>query len=173
MTSFEPEGAFMISKIEIRLANFSNTNDCNAFLYLLDYYARTFIGGGKSLPAHVMDRIVDRWADHPGSFTLLAWDAAQPAGMANCVTSFSTFRAMPRINIHDLVVYSDYEGQGLGRLLIESVIAQGKQRDACQVSLEVRADNARARGLYQRMGFEGLLTSETEKTTFFGIKQIE
>ena len=163
----------MTNEIQIRLADFSDSTDCDAFLYLLNYYANTPIGGGTSLPSEVMERIVGRWANHAGSFTLLAWDGRNPAGMANCVTSFSTFRAQPRINIHDLVVHADYEGRGIGRSLIEAVINEAKQRHACQVSLEVRADNTRARGLYQRMGFEGTLTSDSEKTTFFGLKQIE
>lgn len=163
----------MTNEFDIRLADFSSPTDCDAFLDLLDYYANTPIGGGKSLPAEVMDQIVERWTNHAGSFTVIAWDAQNPVGLANCVTSFSTFRAQPRINIHDLVVHATHEGRGIARLLIESVITEARQRDACQVSLEVRADNTRARGLYQRMGFEGLLTSDSEKTTFFGLKQID
>jgi ribosomal-protein-alanine N-acetyltransferase len=44
--------------------------------------------------------------------------------------------------------------QGLGRLLMERLIAEADARGARQVFLEVRADNPNARVLYDSLGFE-------------------
>jgi [ribosomal protein S18]-alanine N-acetyltransferase len=43
---------------------------------------------------------------------------------------------------------------GLGRLLMERLIAEAGARGATQVFLEVRADNPNARDLYDSLGFE-------------------
>ena len=47
-----------------------------------------------------------------------------------------------------------WRGQGLGRRLAEAVLGQLRQTGAVRrVDLEVRADNAPAIGLYERLGF--------------------
>jgi len=155
----------MGGEIEIRQADFSRLEDRSAFLKLLQYYAQTPLGAAGRLAAEVESVLVDRWQVHPGAFSLIAWQAGLGVGLANCLTSFSTFRAQPRINIHDLVVLAAFEGQGVGRCLIDAVVQEAHQRGACQITLEVREDNVRAHGLYQRYGFQGL---EGGHRVFFG-----
>ncbi|MHC6177259.1 ribosomal protein S18-alanine N-acetyltransferase [Glutamicibacter sp. X7] len=46
------------------------------------------------------------------------------------------------------------QGQGLGRLLMNTLIAKAQERGAEQVMLEVRVDNPVAIGLYASLGFE-------------------
>lgn len=48
------------------------------------------------------------------------------------------------------------QGRGIGRILLEELLARAAARGAGAVLLEVRADNARARDLYERAGFEVL-----------------
>jgi ribosomal protein S18 acetylase RimI-like enzyme len=156
----------------IRQANWDAQADCDAFLSLLDHYSRDPFGGGAPLPKEIRDVLVDRWRNHAGAFSLIAWRDSTPVGMANCLTSFSTFRARPRINIHDLVVHADYRGHGLGRKLIEAVCEQSRARGACQVTLEVRADNEHARRLYQRCGFQNIDNPPQPQTHFFGYREV-
>jgi RimJ/RimL family protein N-acetyltransferase len=44
-------------------------------------------------------------------------------------------------------------GRGVGRALIEAVLEEGRASGVTRVALTVRADNARAIGLYERLGF--------------------
>lgn len=48
------------------------------------------------------------------------------------------------------------QGRGIGRLLLDELIARAAHHGAVAVLLEVRADNQRARDLYERNGFEVL-----------------
>jgi [ribosomal protein S18]-alanine N-acetyltransferase len=45
-------------------------------------------------------------------------------------------------------------GHGIGSALLDTMIRQARDRSCAEVFLEVREDNARARGLYLRRGFE-------------------
>ena len=49
-----------------------------------------------------------------------------------------------------------YWGQGIGKLLVQAVIDTAIQKGVDYLELEVVADNLRAIGLYERMGFERL-----------------
>jgi len=44
-------------------------------------------------------------------------------------------------------------GNGIGSALLERLLAEADRRGCTEVFLEVRADNARAHGLYLRLGF--------------------
>jgi ribosomal-protein-alanine N-acetyltransferase len=44
-------------------------------------------------------------------------------------------------------------GLGIGSALLDALIEAARERDCAEVFLEVRADNPRAHGLYQRRGF--------------------
>jgi ribosomal-protein-alanine N-acetyltransferase len=50
------------------------------------------------------------------------------------------------------------QGRGIGRLLLDELITRATRHGAQAVLLEVRADNTRARDLYERNGFEILST---------------
>ena len=156
----------------IRLADFAEPRDQTHFLDLLDHYSRDPFGGGQPLADSVREVLVDRWSQHPGAFTLLAFHGEKLVGLANCLTSFSTFNALPRINIHDLVVVTDARGLGVGRQLIEAVCNESRRRHACQVSLEVRADNHRARELYVRCGFQGIDLPLRDEGHLFGVRKL-
>ena len=45
------------------------------------------------------------------------------------------------------------QGQGLGTRLVQALLDEAQRRGLRVVMLEVRADNARARALYERLGF--------------------
>jgi ribosomal-protein-alanine N-acetyltransferase len=47
-------------------------------------------------------------------------------------------------------------GNGIGSQLLERLLAEADRRGCTEVFLEVRADNARAHGLYRRRGFSDI-----------------
>ncbi|MEY5024054.1 MAG: tRNA ((37)-N6)-threonylcarbamoyltransferase complex transferase subunit TsaD, partial [Actinomycetota bacterium] len=69
------------------------------------------------------------------------------AGLATAAGSFSS-------DIQTIGIASDQRGNGLGRQLMQRLIAKAKELGSEQVMLEVRADNAVAIGLYRDLGFE-------------------
>lgn len=50
-------------------------------------------------------------------------------------------------------VQAPYRGRGIGRQLLAACIDKAKAKGITRIVLEARADNARAIGLYERMGF--------------------
>ena len=144
------------STLQIRLADWSDPDDAAVLLRLLDAYAQHPMGGLQPLRAEVRAVLPTRYAAVPGAFSLLALQGNEPLGMANCLTSFSTFHAAPRVNIHDLFVCDTMRGRGLGRRLLAAVCQQAALRGAAAVTLEVRADNQAACHLYKSFGFQGI-----------------
>jgi ribosomal protein S18 acetylase RimI-like enzyme len=87
--------------------------------------------------------------------------------MAICLLGFSTFRARPLINIHDIAVHPDFRGQGIGRALLDAVEQHAREHGCCKVTLEVRSDNEPAMAAYRRAGFES-----TQPETWFWAKNL-
>ncbi len=56
-------------------------------------------------------------------------------------------------DIMTIAVHPDARGRGLGRALLEDLLRRSADRGAGHVMLEVRADNAPARTLYEQRGF--------------------
>jgi len=123
-----------------------------ALLQLLNEYARDPMGDGAPLPADVQANLVDRLKQLPQFRGLLAEVDGQFVGLATCFLGFSTFKASPLINIHDLAVARQARGQGIGTALLTAIDQLAQEEGCTQVTLEVRADN-RARQLYLRHGF--------------------
>lgn len=55
--------------------------------------------------------------------------------------------------IRNVAVGPGSRNRGVGRLLVEKVLAECRDREASFVGLEVRVSNAPARALYERLGF--------------------
>lgn len=53
-----------------------------------------------------------------------------------------------------IALYQAYTGLGIGRAMIEALLAIAGENGIEQVELEVAADNERAIALYQKLGFE-------------------
>lgn len=56
--------------------------------------------------------------------------------------------------ITNVAVHPTHRRQGYGRRIVEAFIREAKQRGLVQISLEVRASNVAAIGLYEEMGFQ-------------------
>jgi len=92
-------------------------------------------------------------AERDDAFSIIAWDADVPIGLANCFVGFSTFAARELVNVHDLVVIDSHRYQGIGKALLAEVEQVAQSRGACKVTLEVLQNNAPARKAYTDMGF--------------------
>lgn len=57
-------------------------------------------------------------------------------------------------DIQTIAVHPDFRKQGLGRQLMEALLAEAEARQAKRIFLEVRADNPHAITLYETLGFE-------------------
>jgi len=153
--------------IEIREANLGNGADAAGFLAVLDSYARGEMGGGAPLSSDVKERLVPALRQQPGALVLLALHEGRVVGAASCFLGFSTFAARPLLNVHDLAVLPELQGQGIGKQLLAAVEEQARARGCVKVTLEVLETNARARGLYHAVGFRDFeLAGNTLRTLF-------
>jgi ribosomal-protein-alanine N-acetyltransferase len=57
------------------------------------------------------------------------------------------------VDIHNIAVHPDFRRRGLGRLLLDQVVAAARAHDAVRVTLDVRCSNTSAQRLYQTFGF--------------------
>ena len=57
------------------------------------------------------------------------------------------------LNIHDIAVLPEWRGRSVAQALLEAIVELARQLGCCRITLEVREDNPRARGLYERAGF--------------------
>ena len=109
-------------------ADYSNSQQAEDLVFLLDRYALDPAGGGKELSSYVRENLVAELAKLPFAFSILCYANNVPVGLANCFTLFSTFKCKPVINIHDLAVIKGYRKKGISQLLLNEVekVAQEK-----------------------------------------------
>jgi GNAT superfamily N-acetyltransferase len=75
------------------------------------------------------------------------------AGMANALITISTAEGGRVLLLEDVIVKAEYRGAGLGRQLVEHVLAWARVEGMSRVTLLADKDNASALGFYQRLGF--------------------
>lgn len=143
------------SPITVRRVNYQDATDRTALCQLLNVYAQDPMGGSTPLAAEPLARLCDDLAERPFAFSFIAWNGSEPVGLANCFEGYSTFKAQPLINIHDLAVHPSARGRGVGQALMQAVAAEGLARGACKITLEVLSGNAVALKSYERFGFAG------------------
>ena len=139
---------------DVVVANYLDEKHARDLVYLLNYYASDPMGGGEALPSHVQENLVSELARVPHAFSILCYVDGKPAGLANCFEAFSTFKCKPLINIHDLVVVSDFRGQGISQRLLQKVEELATEKGCCKVTLEVLEGNKAAQKAYLKYGFD-------------------
>lgn len=146
--------------MRVVLANISDAQHQAAIVALLDMYCRDQFGDSRPLPEEVRARLVSGLIKH-GARVFLAFEDGQPVGVAICFVGFSTFKAQPLINIHDIAVAPAFRGRGIGRALLAAVEDEARKLGCCKLTLEVRSDNVVAQRAYLRAGFGPSDESET------------
>ncbi|MBD2843153.1 GNAT family N-acetyltransferase [Erythrobacter rubeus] len=139
--------------IAIKQVDYADPGDAADLTDLLDYYARDPMGGGEPLSADAKKTLAAKMQDHPTAFSLIAYSDGVPAGLVNCFVGFSTFAAKPLVNIHDVVVKSEFRGRGIGKALFAEIEAIAAEKGACKVTLEVLSGNEPAKALYGSLGY--------------------
>ncbi len=155
-------------KAKIEQADYANPNDAQAIKQLLNHYASDPMGGGNALKSDVLNQVVAKLSTFQTAITLIAWHGEKAVGLLNAFESFSTFKCKPLINIHDIVVLSEYRGHGIGHQLLSAIQHEAIKRDCCKLTLEVLEGNKTAQRLYQSFGFDGYqLDPEKGKALFW------
>lgn len=72
------------------------------------------------------------------------------------VTEFNSATMRNAVNIVDIAVAPDLQGQGIGRALMEQVEETALKNEFDTVTLQVRKGNAKARSLYESIGFRDM-----------------
>lgn len=124
-----------------------------AIVSMLDAYMRDPMGDQRPFDRSKRDALITGLQNMPTTRVYLAYTQGHLAGMVIGFVGFSTFVAKPLFNLHDVVVLDEFRGLGVGRRLMEAVIADARSEGCCKLTLEVRRDNLVARSLYRRMGF--------------------
>lgn len=150
--AFDPLKWTMAS-LRFRLADLSNDVDMASILRLTNQYAAMGQAQGKALDAEVVARLPEAMRAHPGLVVLIGETELGDVALATCVLSWSSFRAAPLLNIHDLVVDERARNQGIGQAMLDAVHAEAERRGCAKVTLEVWPGNPAER-LYERAGFQ-------------------
>ena len=145
----------MTSNIQIKRANYTDTQEAADLKALLNDYAKDPMGGGHAMDPETLDSLPSKLADLPSAFSILAYVDGKPAGLTNCFFGFSTFAAKPLVNIHDVTVRPEFRGLGLSKKMLAKVEAIAQENGCCKLTLEVLSNNTVAMKAYQSLGFAG------------------
>lgn len=91
--------------------------------------------------------------ESPHTYYLVAF----PVGEPDCVEGYAGLlapRGASEGDIQTIAVADSARRRGLGRTIVQSLVAEARDRGARELFLEVRADNPGAEHLYASLGFE-------------------
>ncbi|WP_237055055.1 GNAT family N-acetyltransferase [Microbulbifer sediminum] len=168
MTSNQTEAAAApAASVEVCLADYSDQRQGADIVALMDHYSRDPFGGGEPLSEHCRAELVQKLAEFPGAFSVLAYSAGRAVGLVNCFTGFSTFKCAPLVNIHDVVVHRDARGAGICAAMLELVTAEARARGCCKLTMEVLEKNLPAQTAYRKAGFKPYILDESHGAALF------
>jgi ribosomal protein S18 acetylase RimI-like enzyme len=139
--------------LKVQRVDYLNTHDAKALVFLLDAYAQDPMGGGEALSPETTTRLCSDLSRMTGAVSFIAWLEDQPIGLINCFEGYSTFKAKPLLNVHDIAVLVSHRGQGVGQALLQAAADHARERGCCKLTLEVLSGNALAMRSYKRFGF--------------------
>ena len=143
-----------MSALKVQRVDYLNAHHAQALVFLLDAYAQDPMGGGEALKPEASARLCNDLSRIEGAISFIAWLGDQPIGLINCFEGYSTFKAKPLLNVHDIAVLDGHRGQGVGQALLQAAEAHALTRGCCKLTLEVLSGNAPAMQSYKRFGFE-------------------
>ena len=123
---------------------------------MLRAYSEDPLGQDKPLEDDVLHQTVADLATLPHAIAFVAYDANTPVAFATCFAAYSTFRAKPLWNIHDIAVIPSHRRQGIATQLLKTISDYALEEGCCKVTLEVREDNPHADKCYRQFGFQAV-----------------
>lgn len=138
--------------ITIKKASPSDAAKLLEFMKLIGGETDNLTFGGAGLPFSVEDEAayIASMENSRDNLMLLAKDGEKIVGNAS-------LSRMPRRMSHrgdfSVAVAKDYWNKGIGRALLEKVIAFAEENDFAVIDLQVRSDNQGAIHLYEKYGF--------------------
>lgn len=148
-------------------ADYGHSEHAPALLALLQAYALDPMGGGEPLATSVCDTLIDALSKQTGAVSFLARVDGQYVGLLNAFEGFSTFKAKPLLNIHDIYVAPSHRGRGLSHQLIAAAERHARERGCCKLALEVLSGNETAKASYQAYGFDAYQLDPDAGTALF------
>jgi ribosomal protein S18 acetylase RimI-like enzyme len=139
--------------VQVVEAKLEDSEHAQALVDLIDSYARGPGGQLAPLTPEARANLVPGLRRHPSALVLLAVADGEAAGAAVCFWGFSTFAGRLLLNIHDLVVFPQYQNRGIGSDLLAEAERLARERGCCKLTLEVHDTNADAKRLYEKFGF--------------------
>ena len=139
--------------LAVRRVDYTLPADSRTLVDLLNAYAMDPMGGGEALADDVQARLCDDLAQRPTAASFIAWLGDEPVGLINTFEAYSTFKAKPLLNVHDVAVLSAHRGRGVGQALLAACEALARERGCCKLTLEVLSGNRRALRSYESFGF--------------------
>jgi len=147
-------GLRRMTVVIVKAVDFLNADHVRAMIALLDMYARDPMGGGHGLADAVKSRLPEDLANMAGAINLVAWSGDEAVGLLNAFAGYSTFKAQPLVNVHDVAVLPAHRAKGVGQALLTELERVARERGYCKITLEVLSGNTHARRSYERFGFE-------------------
>jgi GNAT superfamily N-acetyltransferase len=163
---------FEKNMIEIIEADLAVAGQADAFISLLDAYARDQSGGGEPLSAFAKANLAAELHKRAAMHVILAFVDRVPAGLLVCIEGFSTFACKPLLNIHDVMVLAEYRGKGLFRLMLQKTEEIASAAGCCKITLEVLEGNHIAQAVYRAAGFAGYELDPTMGKAMFWQKKL-
>ncbi len=82
----------------------------------------------------------------------------------DAIVGVASLYLMPKVgklvsHLEDVVVSSEYRGQGLGKQLVQKAIELAKELGVISIALTSRPERVAANRLYQKLGFEQKVTN--------------
>jgi ribosomal protein S18 acetylase RimI-like enzyme len=143
----------IMDTIEIIPCDLNNPDHCRALVSLMNEYIADKMGDGIPYTEEQKLALVEGLRRHESKLIVLAKYGDRFVGLTNSFVNFATFTVKPFVNIHDVIVTSDWRNKGLGRLMLSKVIEKAQELGCSKVTLEVREDNDNAKHLYNSLGF--------------------
>ncbi len=154
--------------IQLQQVDFSDKQQSQDFIQLLDHYAQDIMGGSSPLSDSIKNKLPSALQKQAHAFSIIAYVDKQAAALINCFESFSTFACAPLINIHDIIVHQNFRGLGLSQILLQHVEQIAKDKGCCKLTLEVLENNHIAKNAYKKYGFASYeLNPDTGQALFW------
>ena len=112
------------------------------------------MGGGTEYNDERSEALISGLQNTPSANITLGSKGGEYIGLITWFVNFSTFLLKPYINVHDVIILSEYRNMGIGRKMLNHLIDYSKKHNMCKLTLEVRNDNLNAQHLYRDLGFK-------------------